>query len=45
MISGAIGEYDYDFLTYCQERMHNLDSLESDGVVYTIYHLTDMASK
>lgn len=36
--SGAIWEDTYEFLLdYCQERLHNFRSLETYGVIYTIY--------
>ena len=34
---GAIGDDAYEFLIDCQERLHNLGSLESHGVAYTTY--------
>ena len=41
--SGVIGENAYEFLIDCQEKLHNLGSLESHGVSYTTFQLTNVA--
>lgn len=43
-ISGSIGKEANEFLINCQERLHNLNYLESRDFSYITYLLTDVAS-
>lgn len=40
---GPVSKDAYEFLIDCQEKLQNLGPLESRGVAYSTYQLTDIA--